>query len=271
MTKTTQKLIKLVKKAGKIFGNIYGINSGISEKEGTANFVTEYDFKVQKFLTDEISKIFPNAVFISEENSEEHSKQQNNTSDNFKEELCFVIDPIDGTSNFIHGLNLSAISVAMLRFGEPVIGIIYNPYLNELFYAEKGGGAFLNDKKKITVSERTVSEAIVAFGTAPYTKLNTGKQTMTAVTELLFKCADIRRLGSASIDLAYLAAGRFDLFFEFKLSPWDYAAGILIIKEAGGIITDMNGCELTFDAPHSVIAGTDITYPLLFETFNKSE
>lgn len=262
MTKTTEKLIKLIKEAGTVICAVQGLDNGISEKSGTANFVTEYDFKVQKMLTDGITELFPNAYFISEE--------KENSADDLKKELCFVIDPIDGTSNFIHGLNLSAISVAMLRFGEPVTGIIYNPYSDELFYAEKGGGAFLNGKK-ITVSKRKPSEAIVAFGTSPYTKLKNGEKTMQAVTRLLFECADIRRLGAASIDLAYLAAGRFDLFFEVVLSPWDYAAGMLIIKEAGGFISDMCGCELTLDAPHSVIAGTADTYPMLLEAFKNFE
>lgn len=256
MTRQTEKLISLIKEAGSIMRGVHGVDNDIAEKSGTANFVTVYDVKVQNFLINGIKELFPSAYFVSEE--------KENDTEALEKEFCFIIDPIDGTTNFIHDLHLSAISVAMLCRGEVVTGIVYHPYSDELFYAEKGKGAFCNGRT-IHISGRTTDEAIVAFGTSPYTKLTNGEKTVKIMTELLYKCADVRRLGSAAIDLAYVAAGRFDLFFEVQLSPWDYAAGMLIIKEAGGIITDMQGNELKFDKPTPVIAGNPVAYPDLLE------
>ncbi len=256
MTAQTERLISLIREAGAIMRGVHGVSGDITEKSGTANFVTVYDVKIQNFLIDGIKDIFPDAYFVSEEKENDEAV--------LSEEFCFIIDPIDGTTNFIHDLHLSAISIGMLCRGENMLGIVYNPYADELFYAEKGKGAFCNGEK-ISVSSRTPDEAIVAFGTSPYTKLTDGEKTMKIASELLYKCADIRRFGSAAIDLAYLAAGRFDLFFEVQLSPWDYAAGMLIIKEAGGIITDMQGNELKLDKPTPVIAGNPIAYSALLE------
>ncbi len=259
MNNKVSSLIALIKEAGKIMLSVNGVEE-ITEKGGTANFVTEYDIKIQAFLIDGIKKIYPEAEFFSEEKENDLAV--------LNQEYCFIIDPIDGTTNFIHDLHLSAISVAMLKYGESVLGIIYNPYTNELFYAEKGLGAFCNGKK-ISVSKRTMSESVVAFGTSPYTKIQNGEKTMQMATEILFKCADLRRCGSATIDLSGIAAGRYDLFFEIQLSPWDYAAGMLLIKEAGGVITDMQGNELSFEKPMPVIAGNPVAYPELLEIVRK--
>lgn len=259
MNNKVSSLIALIKEAGKIMLSVNGVEE-ITEKGGTANFVTEYDVKIQAFLIDGIKKIYPEAKFFSEEKENDLAV--------LNQEYCFIIDPIDGTTNFIHDLHLSAISVAMLKYGESVLGIIYNPYTNELFYAEKGLGAFCNGKK-ISVSKRTMRESVVAFGTSPYTKIQNGEKTMQMATEILFKCADLRRCGSATIDLSGIAAGRYDLFFEIQLSPWDYAAGMLLIKEAGGVITDMQGNELSFEKPMPVIAGNPVAYPKLLEIVRK--
>ena len=252
-------LISLIKEAGQIMTGVHGV-SKITEKGGTANFVTEYDVKVQTFLIEGIKKLYPNAEFFSEEKENDEAV--------LKKEFCFIIDPIDGTTNFIHDLHMSAISVAMLCFGEVVLGIIYNPYADELFYAERGKGAFLNGES-ISVSKRKADESLVVFGTSPYTKLTTGNKTVSIMTELLYKCADIRRCGSAAIDLTLIACGRADLFFEVQLSPWDYAAGLLLIKEAGGVITDMQGNELSFEKPTPVIAGNQNAYPDLLDVVKK--
>jgi myo-inositol-1(or 4)-monophosphatase len=262
MTKLLDELIKLVKKAGSQMLDVCGVNtdSDITEKSGTANFVTVYDVKIQTFLIEGIKALCPDAYFISEEKENDPLVLQ--------KEFCFVIDPIDGTTNFIRDLHLSSVSVAMLSKGEATLGIVYHPYSNEIFYAEKGLGAFCNGKP-IRVSDRAPSEALVAFGTSPYTKLSNFDITMPLATELLLSCADLRRLGSAALDLAYVAAGRFDMFFETVLSPWDYAAGQLLIKEAGGKISDMQGNTLTFDAPRSVIAANPQGYPFLLEKAKK--
>ena len=248
-----QKIADIERKAAKLVLQAKEIL--VENKSGQRDVVTEYDRKVQELLVNELSALVPGAKFFCEENDRQ---------DDLKAEHLFIIDPIDGTTNFIHDLHLSAISVAMLKYGHPMLGVIYNPYSDELFYAEKGKGAFCNGEK-ISVSKRTMDQSVVAFGTSPYTKLTNGEKTMQMATEILYKCADLRRCGSATIDLSGIAAGRYDLFFEIQLSPWDYAAGMLLIKEAGGIITDMNGCELKFDKPTPVIAGNPVAYQDLFK------
>ncbi len=256
MTEKEKNLLSVIKKAGKIMLSASDIEDGVKEKDGYANFVTEYDVKVQSYLISEIKKLFVNAEFLAEE-------QEGNTSV-LQSECCFVIDPIDGTTNFIHDLRHSAVSVAMLSHGETVLGIVYNPYLDEMFFAKKGAGAFLNGRR-ISVSNRTPEQAIVAFGTSPYVKDKTGEATMKLAYELFMRCADIRRAGSAALDLAYVAAGRHDLFFEIRLSPWDFAAAELMITEAGGIITDMKGAALSLENPTPVIAGNPVAFPTLLE------
>ena len=183
-------------------------------------------------------------------------------------EHCFIIDPIDGTTNFIHDYRHSCISLAMFSKGEAVFGAVYDPYLKEFFRAEKGKGAYLNDIP-MKVSSRKMSEAVVAYGTSPYYKSTLSEKTFELTKELFGKCADIRRCGSAALDLAYTAAGRNDLFFEFLLSPWDVAAGYLLITEAGGVISDMQGSKIDFSAPCPVIAANPSIYPELLEITKK--
>ena len=143
-----------------------------------------------------------------------------------------------------------------------MFGAVYDPYLDELFYAEKGKGAYLKDKR-LHVSNRKIDVAVAAMGTVPYYKKELGGATFAIAKELYDMGADMRRAGSAAIDLAYVAAGRTDLFFELVLSPWDYAAAQLIVKEAGGIVSDMYGNELDVTAPCSVIAANREIYDIL--------
>ncbi len=224
----------------------------ISAKSGDVNFVTLYDVRIQEYLLCEIKKHYPNACFIAEE--------QENQASALAAELCFIIDPIDGTTNFIHDYCHSCVSVALFSFGEPIFGAVYNPYLDELFCAEKGKGAYLNGTR-MQVSTRPTQTAVIAFGTAPYYKQRLQKATFELCKALFLEGGDLRRLGSAALDLAYLAAGRNDMFFELLLSPWDIAAGYLLIVEAGGMITDLNGEKIDFSAPSPVLAATPTTYP----------
>ncbi len=252
MSTLTQKLINIMKNAGEIMLCAHNIDDdSISSKEGSANFVTVFDVKVQDYLMSEIKALVPDALFIAEEKKNDPSVLMG--------EHCFIIDPIDGTTNFIHDYRHSCISLAMFSGGQAVFGAVYDPYLGELFSAEKGMGAFLNGKP-MKVSSRPMSDAIVAYGTSPYYKDVLCEKTFELTKELFNRCADIRRCGSAALDLAYTAAGRNDLFFEFLLSPWDIAAGYLLITEAGGIITDMQGKEIDFSAPCPVIASSKKLY-----------
>lgn len=210
----------IIRKAGEII--IHAESFRVEQKEGHANFVTTVDEEVQSFLIRELLALLPESCIIGEE--------QENAP--LTDEPTWVIDPLDGTTNFIHNYRFSAISVALLENREPVIGTVYQPYTQEMFYAEKGKGAFLNDHP-ICVSHTQMESALVGFGTSPY-NTELAEKSMRAALYCLQNAADVRRGGSAALDLAYVAAGRQDVYFELILRPWDYAAGALLVKEAGG-------------------------------------
>lgn len=257
-----KKLAPIVKNAGKILLEAHSckIESNVIEKSGDVNFVTQFDIQTQEFLISSILKVIPNACFMAEE--------QENDPSVLQREYCFVIDPIDGTTNFIHNYKRSSISVAMFSFGVPVLGIIYDPYLDEMFWAEKGKGAYVNGERMI-VSDRDISKAVVSYGTSPYYKDELAYKTFDLCKEIIMVAADLRRTGSAAIDLANLAAGRTDAFFELRLSPWDIAAGYVLITEAGGKITDLYGNEIDFTRPSPVFASNTIVYDKLLSITSK--
>lgn len=262
MEQKFQKMTELIREAGRIMLAATDVESenNVGVKPGDANFVTVYDVAVQTFLLEKLGELFPEAVFIAEE--------QENDPAALSGELCFLIDPIDGTTNFIRDYRHSAISVALFSKGEPLFGAVYDPYLNEMFCAVKGKGAYLNGHPMQVIC-RPLATSIVSYGTALYYKDTLTEQTFAIAKDLFAACADLRRCGSAALDLAYLAAGRSDLFFEARLSPWDIAAGALLITEAGGVISDMKGASIDFSAPSSVIAATPVAYPFLLETVQK--
>lgn len=215
----------------------------VNEKSGHANFVTTYDKKVQEELKRRLKNILPEAIFVGEE------ADFNGTVDTG---FAFIVDPIDGTTNFIKDYKTSCISVGLLKDGEQYMGAVYNPYLDELFTAVKGEGAYLNDKP-IHVTNLPLSDGIVIFGTSPYYE-ELSKQSFDLAYKIFKQSLDVRRSGSAAIDLCNIAAGRAELFFELRLSPWDYAAGSLIVSEAGGLVTTVDGDKLQFLNPTSVMA-----------------
>ncbi len=220
----------------------------VYQKEGHANFVTQADMDVQAYLLTELHKAVPEAAFFAEEKENEA----------LTEGLTFVIDPIDGTTNFMRGRRCSSISVALLRDKQPIIGAILNPYANELFFAEKGKGAFLNGKP-IHVSDQGFENALVSIGTSPY-DAELAKKTMRAAEKFLLAAGDLRRTGSAAIDLCDVACGRSDIFWELKLSPWDFAAGALLITEAGGIIGCPGKGSLAFGQRTPVLAANPLCF-----------
>lgn len=262
-TQPYEALLSLIRRAGQIIlaAHKTNVDQSITAKSGTANFVTEFDVCVQEFLLTGIKEIFPDAVFIAEE--KENDTNQLNAAH------CFIIDPIDGTTNFICDYHHSAISLALLSYGEPVFGAVYNPYLNEMFSAERGKGAFCNGKP-LHVSSRPIERALVMFGTSPYSKDTHADPTFAMCKKFLMPCADLRRSGSCALDLAYLAAGRVDIFFEYRTFPWDIMAGVLLIREAGGIITTIDGTPLRFDGATTVLAGTKAVYDQALQIATKS-
>ncbi len=220
----------------------------VFQKEGHANFVTQADIGVQAFLMEELHKAAPEAAFFAEEKENEA----------LGDGPTFLIDPIDGTTNFIRGRKCSCISVALLHGREPVLAAILNPYANELFYAEKGKGAFLNGQP-IHVSRQEFSHALVSYGTSPYDALLAGK-TMRAAEKFLLAAGDLRRTGSAAIDLCDVACGRSDIYWELILSPWDFAAGALIVMEAGGTAASPGRGSLRFDQKAPVLAANPLCF-----------
>lgn len=241
----------LAHRAGRMILSAYGKAEDSVSAKGNANFVTEYDVTIQEHLIRRLKQDLPHAVFIAEE--------QENESDLLMEECCFIIDPIDGTTNFIHDYKQSSVSIAMVSRGVVKIGVIYDPYRNEMYHAIRGQGAYLNDKP-IHVSKRPLELAVVSFGTSPYYKDTLCDKTFALAKDLFKAASDIRRTGSAAIDFTQVAAGRVDTFFEWKLSPWDFAAGLLLVAEAGGKVTCLDGSETDLSRPCSILATNGVNH-----------
>ena len=243
-----EKIITIVKDAGNIILSAHNQESAVTAKEGKKNFVTKYDVAVQEFLFAELGKAFPDAEFVGEEGD-------NNLS---SKALRFIIDPIDGTTNFMQDYRCSCISVALCKENDLIAGVVYNPYSNEIFSAEKGKGAYLNGKK-IEVSDRPLSDGLALFGTSPYHPENTD-ETFALLRKVFDFSRDIRRSGSAAYDICMVACGRCEIFFEKALQPWDVAAGTLILKEAGGVAFNYEGNEINFSTPNDVVFANPKAY-----------
>ncbi|MCJ9427915.1 inositol monophosphatase family protein [Kordiimonas marina] len=200
-------------------------------KKGPADFVTIADKRAEKLLFEELHRARPDFGFLMEEHGEVKGK---------RDDVRFIIDPLDGTTNFLHGLPHFAITVAVEEHGEITAGVTYAPIMDELFWAEKGQGAYLNDSR-LRVSGRDKMEAALLATGIPFKGREGHDVFMAEMAEFMPSVAGIRRFGSAALDLAYVAAGRYDGFWESGLQPWDIAAGILMVREAGGYVTDITG------------------------------
>ncbi len=242
--KLLQEIIALVHEGGTIMLGAADIDQKTRQKSGKGNFVTEYDSKVQAHLKKGLLSLLPEAAFLGEEDEMDQA--------DIGKGYAFIVDPIDGTANFTRGYDVSSISVALTKDGQPVLGVVYNPYRNETFSATKGGGAFKNGER-IHASERTLAESLVIFGTAPYYE-ELKRKTFETAYRYFSAAEDLRRSGSAAIDLCNVACGRAEMFFEMILCPWDYAAGALIVEEAGGYVSDLDGNPLTYDKKQTVAA-----------------
>ena len=205
-------------------------------------------------------RVCRNAHFFAEE--------KDNFAEDTKNGLCFVIDPIDGTTNFIHYLGASTISVGALMDGKPVLGCVYDPYRNDFFIAVDGKGAYKNGER-ISVSDRDMPTAVVSFGTTPYRKKEYAEEGFRIARDILCNCSDLRRSGSAALDMANIACGKLDGFFECILCPWDYMAGTVLIREAGGIVTDFNGTDIGFTEPSPLLCSNGIIQNKLLALINR--
>ncbi len=227
----------IVTAAGGIIRTRYGQQHTIRHK-GRIDLVTETDIAVEAFLKERLGALLPGTAFLAEESS----------GDGALPDTCWIIDPVDGTTNFAHGLPFVGISVALQKDGEPVLGIVAVPLLAEYFVAEKGKGAWCNGEE-LHVSRTTLPEdALVATG-FPYDVDQRTDVIVRRLQPVLAVCQGIRRCGAAALDLAWTACGRFDAYYEDGLKPWDSAAGILLVREAGGCVTAMNGGPYTLHSP----------------------
>jgi len=241
------KIISDIYDLGQLMKNADRNNISVDAKEGHANFVTSYDSKIQEVIRERLSLSFNDVTFVGEED-DIHQSIENG--------FAFIVDPIDGTSNFMKDYHMSVISVGMTLDEKPYAGVVYNPYLEEFFYGISGCGACCNSQK-ISVSDSDLENSLVLFGTAPYYE-EFQDATFELAKECLKHAIDLRRSGSAALDLCAIASGRADLYFEFKLCPWDFAAGALIVKEAGGIVTTLDGEELKYDGKCSILASNGV-------------
>lgn len=217
------------------------------EEKGRQNFVTEVDKETEKILVAGLSELLPEAGFIAEEG----------TSNKRGERYNWVIDPVDGTTNFIHGVFPFAISVGLTEDGVVVAGIIYEFGLDELFYAWKDGGAWLNGTPISVSPVPVVGQALIATG-FPYTNFKYLEQFMQSMDHFMKNSHGLRRLGSAATDIAYVACGRYDGFYEYGLHPWDISAGMLLVQEAGGTISDFAGDPDPLFAEHIICSNGKI-------------
>ncbi len=214
--------------------------------KGPGNFVTASDRRAEEIVREELAKARPAYGFLGEEGGGRAGTDQNHR---------WIVDPLDGTTNFLHGIPHFSVSIALEHSGVIVAGVTYNPASNDLFVAERGKGAFLNDQRLRVAARRRLADAIVGCGLPHYGRgdLDLARYEIAAAQR---NFAGLRRYGSATLDLAWVAAGRLDAYWERDLSPWDMAAGVLLVREAGGFVSDIDGGEAIF-AKGQVVAGNE--------------
>jgi myo-inositol-1(or 4)-monophosphatase len=249
-------MVAAARKAGRPLIRDFGEleNLQVSHK-GPADFVSSADERTERILFEELTKARPGYGFLGEEGGYREGTDKTHR---------FIIDPIDGTTNFLHGVPIFAISIALEREGQLQSAVVYNPISDELFVAEKGHGAYLNDKRLRVAARKNLPETLIATG-IPY--MAHGDDTdrarsLAEVRAVVSRTSGIRRCGAASIDLAWVAAGRFDAFWERDLNAWDMAAGILLVKEAGGLVSNIDGSADPF-TNGDVLASNEPLHPVL--------
>jgi myo-inositol-1(or 4)-monophosphatase len=241
---------EIARSAGAFLLSEFGALHEMSLK-GEIDPVTEADKKVESLIVKRIQKVFPEHGVLAEEGSLIESKG----------DLTWVVDPIDGTTNFAHGFCMFCVSMALLQDNEPILGVTYAPVLNELFYALKGEGAFLNQKRIHVSDQPNLEKAFLTTG-VPYTVRENLDYHISLYKKFIQKSFAVRRAGSACLDLAYVSCGRFDGYWEYGLKPWDAAAGVLLVQEAGGKVSDYQGFPYKVKNSLTIIAAN----PILFDS-----
>ncbi|ABG60497.1 inositol monophosphatase family protein [Cytophaga hutchinsonii] len=256
----TLQITKLARVAGDFqINELKNFERSNIEHKGRSNDLVSYvDKETEKLLIESLTKLVPEAGFETEEGTVEQTQSG----------LRWIIDPLDGTTNFLHKLPLFSISIALVQDETLLIGVVHEPSRNECFYAWKNGGAYMNGERIETSSITEISDALIATG-FPYSLRGKSDQYFTLIRHFVETTHGVRRLGSAAIDLCYVACGRFEAYFEFNLKPWDVAAGILIVREAGGIVSNYSGGDDHCQTAEEVCAAGRHIHPLMIDTFKK--
>ena len=252
---STEKLEEIVRSVKPLF--LDRERSGQVKVKGIADFVTSVDMAVQELVERRLKEEYPQIQFMGEE-------KDNSNIDTTRP--VWILDPVDGTTNLIHDFKNSALSLALYAEGKVQLGIVYQPYTEEFFIAVRGKGAFCNGAPIHVSSVSKMEESLISIGTSPYHH-ELAEENFRNFKNIFLHCADIRRIGSAAIELAWVACGRIEVFFERNLKPWDYAAGLLLVEEAGGEITDFDGDCLPVVKPADVVAGNGVIGKILREDF----
>jgi myo-inositol-1(or 4)-monophosphatase len=252
-----EKTVEILKQAGKIILECEIDKDKIIQK-GTANYVTQIDLEVQNFMVDQLRRLVLESNVITEESADNQFTLEKPT---------WILDPVDGTTNLIRGYRHSAVSLAFFDHQKPVLGAVYNPFNDEMFTAYVGSGAYLNNKKIQVTKNQDLEDCLIAFGTTPYQRIQAAK-TFHITEDIFRKCLEIRRSGAAALDIVYVACGRVDGFYEYSLQPWDYAAGMIILAEAGGLSTTWQGTPLGVLAPSSVLATNGFIHKKMLDYVN---
>lgn len=252
---TLNVMIAAARKAARSLARDFGEVENLQvSRKGPSDFVSAADVRAEKTLFEELSKARPGYSFLLEERGAVEGTDKTHR---------WLVDPLDGTTNFLHGIPHFAISVGLEREGVLVAGVVYNVARDELFWAEKGAGAFLNDRRLRVAGRSDLRDALFTTGT-PYHGKPGHELFLTEVERVIARTAGVRRFGSAALDLAYVAAGRFDGFWERGLSPWDVAAGAVLVREAGGVVDEIDGGD--FLKTGAIIASNTALMPQLRQT-----
>jgi len=248
-------MVAAARKAGRALIRDFGELEHLQvSMKGPADFVSVADERTQRILIEELSRARPCYGFLVEESGVIEGPDKTHR---------FIIDPLDGTTNFLHGIPQFAISIALERDGQIVSGVVFNPVTDELYVAEKNHGAFLNERRLRVAARTSLKQALFATG-IPFLGREGHEQFLGQLGEVMAVTAGVRRFGAASIDLAWVASGRFDGFWERGLSPWDIAAGMLLVREAGGVVSDLDGRSGMFESG-TIVCANDSLHPQLLK------
>lgn len=252
-------MVEAARKAGRSLSRDFGEvqNLQVSMK-GPGDYVSQADRKAEEIIFTELSRARPGYSFLMEERGVVEGEDAQHR---------WIVDPLDGTTNFLHGIPMFAISIALERQGQLQAALVYNPAMDELYTAERGGGAFMNDRRLRVAGRTKLSDSVIGTG-IPHLGRGHHGNALIELRNVMGEVSGIRRMGAAALDLAYVAAGRLDGFWEAGLSPWDMAAGLLLIREAGGFVSDREGGQDMFETG-TVVAGNETIHRVLLRQLRK--